>query len=55
VHWGKLCLDEGKGVAVCCQISIAGNKIEFRGARLEGLLEAQQKRGSYGIKPNLRT
>jgi hypothetical protein len=28
VRDSKLCLDEDKGGAVCCQISIAGNKIE---------------------------
>jgi hypothetical protein len=47
VRDGELCLDEGKGKGEpdCREVWISGNKIEFRGTGLEGVLQAQQKRG----------
>ena len=45
VRDGELCLDAGKGEPDCREVWISGNKIEFRGTGLEGLLQAQQKRG----------
>src|SRR5262249_41110835 len=45
VRDSELCLDEGKGEPDCREVWISGNKIEFRGTGLEGLLQAQQKRG----------
>ena len=45
VRDGELCLDEGKGEPDCREVWIFGNKIEFRGTGLEGVLQAQQKRG----------
>lgn len=45
VRDGELCMDEGKGEPDCREVWISGNKIEFRGTGLEGVLQAQQKRG----------
>jgi hypothetical protein len=42
---GELCLDAGKAEPDSREVSISGNKIEFRGTGLEGVLQAQQKRG----------
>ena len=42
---GELCLEDGKAEPECREVWISGNKIEFRGTGLEGVLQAQQKRG----------
>lgn len=42
---GELCLDDGKAEPDCREVWLSGNKIEFRGTGLEGVLQAQQKRG----------
>ena len=42
---GELCLDDGKAEPDCREVWISGNKIEFRGTGLDGVLQAQQKRG----------
>ena len=42
---GELCLNEGKAEPDCREVWISGNKIEFRGTGLDGVLQAQQKRG----------
>jgi len=42
---GELCLGDGKAESECREVWISGNKIEFRGTGLEGVLQAQQKRG----------
>jgi len=45
VRSGELCLDDGKAEPDCREVWISGNKIEFRGTGLEGVLQSQQKRG----------
>jgi hypothetical protein len=42
---GELCLDDGKAEPDCREVWVSGNKIEFRGTGLEGVLQKQQKRG----------
>jgi hypothetical protein len=42
---GELCLEDGKAEPDCREVWISGSKIEFRGTGLEGILQAQQKRG----------
>ena len=42
---GELCLDDGKAEPDCREVWISGNKIDFRGTGLEGVLQKQQKRG----------
>ena len=42
---GELCLKDGKAEPECREVWISGTKIEFRGTGLEGVLQAQQKRG----------
>jgi hypothetical protein len=42
---GELCLEDGKAESDCREVWISGNKIEFRGTGLEGVLLKQQKRG----------
>jgi len=45
VRDGELSLVEGKSEPECRELWISGDKIEFRGTGLEGLLQARQKRG----------
>jgi hypothetical protein len=45
VRESELCMDDGKAEPDCREVWISGNKIEFRGTGLEGVLQAQQKRG----------
>jgi hypothetical protein len=45
VRDGELCMDDGKAEPDCREVWISGNRIEFRGTGLEGVLQAQQKRG----------
>jgi hypothetical protein len=42
---GELCLEDGKAEPDCREVWISGNKIEFRGTGLEGVLQEQQKHG----------
>jgi hypothetical protein len=42
---GELCLEDGKAEPDCREVWSSSNKIEFRGTGLEGILQAQQKRG----------
>jgi len=42
---GELCLEDGKSEPDCREVWMSGNKIEFRGTGLEGLVQKQQKRG----------
>ena len=41
----ELCLDDGEGEPDCREVWVSGNKIEFRGTGLEGVLQKQQNRG----------
>lgn len=42
---GELCLDDGKAEPDCREVWISGNKIEFLGTGLEGVLRKHRKRG----------